>query len=236
MNGLAGGLSLLGAFTAGVLSFLAPCCLPMVPVYLAYLAGQGEKGRRHLVAQSILFTLGFTAVFVALGASASLIGQILLFNRALLRRLAGVILAVFGLHLAGILRFSFMERGRMLFAAAPKAGRRAGWRSFLLGVAFSAGWQPCVGPVLGGILALAGAQHTFQGGVLLLLAYSFGLAAPFVIAAAGLEWFRRRLPWLLSRSEAVRRFSGWLLILMGVLVFFDLFARLSNWLPWRPFL
>jgi cytochrome c-type biogenesis protein len=208
----------------------------MIPVYLAYLAGQGEKGRRHLVGQAVLFTLGFTTVFVALGASATLVGQFLLFNRAVLRRLAGILLVGFGLHLAGILRLPFLERGRMLFTTAPSGGRGAGWRSFLLGVAFSAGWQPCVGPVLGGILALAGTQSTLQGGILLLLAYSVGLALPFVAAAAGLEWFRARLPRLLARGEQVRMVSGWLLIVMGALVFFDLFARLGNWLPWRPFL
>ncbi len=232
------GLSLVGPFLAGLLSFFAPCCLPMVPVYLTYLAGErraGEGGleKGFLVRQAALFTLGFTAVFMALGASATTLGRLLLVNRALVRQAAGALLVVFGLHLAGLLRLGFLERGHMLMNPAPAGGRGgAWWRPLLLGVVFSAGWQPCIGPVLGGILALAGAQESVRAGMLLLLVYSLGLALPFIAAAAFLDRFRERLPALLARSGQLRRLSGYLLIVMGVLVFFNLLARLSGRIPW----
>ncbi|HHW15291.1 MAG TPA: cytochrome C biogenesis protein [Firmicutes bacterium] len=235
------GLTLLGAFAAGVLSFFAPCCLPMVPVYLAYLAGErrpGQAGRAtetpFLLGRAALFTLGFTLVFVLLGASATAVGQLLLVHRTLVRQIAGVLLIVFGLHLAGLLRLGFLERGRMLVNAAPARGSASTWwRPVLLGVAFSAGWQPCIGPVLGGILALAGTQGSLATGVLLLFVYSLGLGLPFLVAAAFLGRFRERLPALLARVGLLQRVSGYLLVAMGLLVFFNLFTRLSAWLPWQ---
>ncbi|MDI6870785.1 MAG: cytochrome c biogenesis protein CcdA [Bacillota bacterium] len=234
------GLSLFGAFLAGLLSFFAPCCLPMVPVYLAYLAGErrvGEAGPEmgFLVRRAVLFTLGFTVVFVALGATATTLGRLLLVHRTVVRQAAGVLLVVFGLHLADLLRLGFLERGHMLVNSARTGGRKnAWWRPFVLGVVFSAGWQPCIGPVLGGILALAGTQENVRAGILLLFAYSLGLALPFIAAAAFLGRFRQRLPGLLARSEQRRRVSGYLLLLMGVLVFFNLFGHLSGWIPWSP--
>lgn len=234
-------LTLLGAFAAGVLSFFAPCCLPMVPVYLTYLAGErgsGQAGRRaetpFLVGRAALFALGFTLVFVLLGASATAVGRLLLVHRTLVRQIAGVLLIVFGLHLTGLLRLGFLERGRMLVGAAPAGSGGAGWwRPVMLGVVFSAGWQPCIGPVLGGILALAGTQGSLTTGVLLLLVYSLGLALPFLAAAAFLGRFRERLPALLARAGLLQRISGYLLVGMGLLVFFNLFARLSAWIPWQ---
>lgn len=232
------GLSLLVAFAAGLLSFFAPCCLPMVPVYLAYLAGEESGGRSgetwFLLRQAALFTLGFTLVFVALGASATAVGRLLLLHRATLRHLAGFLLVLFGLHLSGLLRLGFLDRSRMLAGAAPR-GRGPGgvWRPLVLGVVFSAGWQPCIGPVLGGILALASAQGSVRAGVLLLLAYSLGLALPYLAAAAFLGRFREKLPALLARSAQLRKASGYLLLVMGALVFFNLFGRLSGWIPFR---
>lgn len=229
------GVSLLGAFAAGLLSFFAPCCLPLVPVYLAYLAGERKGDAGFLVRQAVLFSLGFTAVFVALGASATALGRLLLLNRAVVRQAAGALLVLFGLHLVGLLRLRFLERGAMLVKAAP--GSWAGWgRPILLGVAFSAGWQPCIGPVLGGILALAGAEGTVAGGMLLLLAYSLGLALPYVAAAAFVGRFRHRLPALMARAEQARRVSGYLLVVLGLLVFFNWLGRLSGWIPWTPVL
>jgi cytochrome c-type biogenesis protein len=210
----------------------------MVPAYLAYLGGErpGAEGgpeRGFLVRQAILFTLGFTAVFLALGASATTLGRLLLANRAVVRQAAGGLLVLFGLHLAGLLRLGFLERGHMLVNSAPAGGRgKAGWRPLLLGVAFSAGWQPCIGPVLGGILVLAGAQGSIRAGILLLFAYSLGLALPFIAAAAFLDRFRVRLPFLLARTGHLRRLSGYLLIVLGVLVFLNLLARLSGGIPW----
>ncbi|MGE5554039.1 MAG: cytochrome c biogenesis CcdA family protein [Betaproteobacteria bacterium] len=233
------GLSFLGAFAAGLLSFFAPCCLPMVPVYLTYLAGQRRSGTvgaetGFLVRQAILFTLGFTAVFVALGATATALGQLLLVHRVILREAAGLLLVLFGLHLAELLRLGFLERGHMLMNSPPAVGRGdAWWRPLLLGVSFSAGWQPCVGPALGGILALASAQGSVRTGVALLSVYSLGLALPFLAAAIFLGRFRERLPALLAWSGQVRRISGYLLITMGVLVFFNLLVRVSGWIPWR---
>lgn len=231
-------LTLLGAFAAGVLSFFAPCCLPMVPVYLTYLAGErapGEAGETgFLVRQAALFTFGFTVVFVLLGASATVAGRLLLLHRAAVRRVAGLLLVLFGLHLSGLLPLRFLEQERMLVSTAPGGkGGRGVLRPFLLGVVFSAGWQPCIGPVLGGILALAGAQGSVRAGVALLFVYSLGLALPFLAAAAFLGRFREKLPGLLARAGQLRKASGYLLLIMGVLVFFNLFGRLSAWLPIR---
>jgi cytochrome c-type biogenesis protein len=202
------------ALAAGVLSFLSPCVLPLVPSYLAYLGGDANR-RPLVIRNSFLFVLGFSLIFVSLGASASLLGSLILENRAWLMRLAGVLVIAFGLMLFGLLRVPFLYR-----SARPGYPRNGSTPlgAVLMGMAFAIGWTPCIGPVLGAILTLAGASGTLGTGAGLLAAYAAGLAVPFLLASLGLGAasglsvrFRHYLPW-------VERVSGGILVTAGVLM------------------
>lgn len=228
-------LDLLIAVGAGLLSFLSPCVLPLFPSYLSFIAGSSLEeleagtgaagGRRVLLANALLFILGFSLVFVALGAGATLLGQLLFRSQILLRRAGGVLVILMGLHVAGWLRIPFLMRERR----AHLAGRPAGYLgAVLVGMTFAAGWTPCIGPILGSILTLASVSQTAGAGILLLLAYSLGLAIPFLASALALrqflvffDGFRRFLP-LVSTA------SGILLILLGLLLVSDYFTLLSR--------
>lgn len=236
-----------GALLAGLLSFLSPCVLPLVPAYLSYISGvsvdalQNEEElpeqrriRKHVIAQSIWFVLGFSAIFIALGASASFLGSWLLVHMAVLAKVAGVIIMVFGLHYMGLIRIPFLLMEARLDTSKVNPGH--GFGAALLGAAFAFGWTPCVGPILGAILALASAQNELGKGIALLAAYSSGLAIPFLLAAfatgAFLRWakrFRRHL-------HTVEILSGVLLFAVGLLIFFGSFSIISGWIirymPW----
>ena len=205
------------AFAAGVLSFLSPCVLPLVPSYVSFVAGVGveelEAGdsevQRTAFLHSLVFVLGFSAVFMGLGASASYLGQLLSEHRAWITRIGGAVVVLFGMHL---------QRKPLGYVG-----------TFLVGVTFGAGWAPCIGPVLGGILTFAATREGLAEGVQLLGVYSAGLAVPFLIASSALSWFlsasrrfRRWLPW-------VERASGALLILVGVLLLSGQFTVLARW-------
>lgn len=235
-------VSLLVAFGAGIVSFLAPCTLPLVPVYATYLLGTAERrggGSRRgwLLIGALGFSLGFTAVFLTLGLSASLLGQIMLMNRTLLRRIAGALIFVFGAHLAGVFKIRWLESQIALNLPGTAAGSRAGTiaghlaRSLLLGVAFSAGWHPCIGPVLGAILAYAGTTGAVSSGLRLLLVYSLGMAVPFVLLALFFERFRPLVSFLQRHSALVARVTGVVLMLMGLAVFLDLLVYLTRLAP-----
>jgi cytochrome c-type biogenesis protein len=209
------------ALLAGVLSFLSPCVLPLVPSYLAYVGGSaaespGDKRQRRVALRnSLLFILGFSLVFIALGASASAVGVLLRSYRSLLILLGGLLVVVFGLVMLGVFRLPVLYRDTR---HQPTGDSSSPWGAVLLGMAFAAGWTPCIGPVLGGILTLAGASGTLSQGVLLLASYALGLAVPFLLAAIMLErflkfsaGFRRFLPW-------VERVSGGVLLLVGLLM------------------
>jgi len=215
------------AFTAGILSFLSPCVLPLVPSYLAYVGGSGVSSRRILVRNALLFVSGFSLVFIALGASASALGALLRTNRDVLTIVGGVLVILFGLVLLGVIRLPVLMRDTRVQA---KHDASTPWGAVLLGMAFAAGWTPCIGPVLGGILTLAGASGTLASGVLMLAVYSLGLAIPFLVAALALESFlrvsrrvRHWLPW-------VERASGALLLIAGVLMVTGTYTRLNTWL------
>ncbi|WP_084413534.1 cytochrome c biogenesis CcdA family protein [Desulfovirgula thermocuniculi] len=185
-------VSLGAAFVAGLLSFFSPCILPLVPSYLAYLAGSSLEellrrewggGRFELLGRTAFFVLGFSLLFVLMGLSAGKLGQLLLHHMHLLRKAGGALILLCGLQLAGFLNFGWLVRERRV-RFVP---REAGWvSSFLLGAAFSAGWTPCVGPVLASILLVAGQSASLKAGALLLSAYSLGLGVPFVLSAAAL--------------------------------------------------
>lgn len=236
------------AFLAGLLSFLSPCVLPLVPSYLAFVGGSvggsvgvvGAAGngavapgagsaiaRRVLLRQSLLFIAGFTLVFIVMGASASMLGAVLREHRALLTVVAGVVVALFGLVMLGFLKIPLLYRD-----ARPRyRGETAHpWGALLLGMAFAAGWSPCIGPILGGILTLAGGSGTLAQGIGLLAVYALGLAVPFLAAAMAIEpflrfsrGFRGYMPW-------VERAAGVLLLAAGVLMVTGTYTQLNTYL------
>ena len=215
------------AFTAGILSFLSPCVLPLVPSYLAYVGGSGAAKRSVLLRNAALFVVGFSSIFIALGASASALGSLLRSQREALTIGGGVLVIVFGLVLLGVIRLPVLMRDTRV-QARHDASTPVG--AVLLGMAFAAGWTPCIGPVLGGILTLAGASGTLLEGVTMLAVYSAGLAVPFLLAALALDPFlrvsrrlRHWLPW-------VERAAGGLLVVAGVLMVTGTYTRLNSWL------
>ena len=211
------------AVIAGVLSFSSPCALPLVPGYLSYMSGIGA-GRGRTVGAAVLFVTGFAIVFTSLGAVASGVGQALVQQRALLERGAGVLIVLMGLFLVGLVPLRPLYReGRPLLARVRPGPAGA----HFLGVAFAVGWTPCIGPVLGSILVLAGSEGTLRQGALLLLLYSLGLGVPFVLAALLLERFDAATGWLRRHSAAVNGVGGVLLIGMGALL---LSGRLNSFL------
>lgn len=217
------------AFMAGILSFLSPCVLPLVPSYLAYVAGSAaaNKRRQLAVSNSLFFILGFSLIFIALGASASLVGSLLRDYRYLLTILGGILVLGFGLMMLGLVKLPFLYRDtRQSF----KGDSSTPLGAIFLGMAFAAGWTPCIGPVLGGILTLAGASGTLFHGVMLLATYALGLALPFFFSALALEsflrfsqGFRHYLPW-------VERIAGSLLIVAGILMLTGLYTSLNSFL------
>jgi len=225
------GLGLAVAFVAGLLSFLSPCVLPLVPSYVGFLTGMTlpeMTGRRRVaLLHALLFVAGFSLVFVLLGASATALGGALKYYQAWIARAGGVLVILFGLVCLGVVKEGFLDQDRRFQLQHKPVGYLG---SALVGVAFGAGWTPCIGPVLGAILSLAATSDSVSRGMLLLGVYSAGLAVPFLLAAVAvesfLEWFqrfRRFLPW-------VMRVSGVLLILVGLLMATGQFTRLAGWL------
>ena len=231
MTGNADHLNWLTAAAAGLLSFLSPCVLPLVPGYVSYISGvslQNLKAgdsriTRRVFRSSLLFVLGFSFVFIALGASATAVGKLLLDRISALRQVAGLVVILFGAHLTGIVRIPFLNYEKKMEAKRPLTSAGA----FLVGAAFAFGWTPCIGPILAGILTLASTQQTVGQGITLLVAYSLGLGVPFLITSFGVQtvWARFR--------RYVRAFevaSGLLLIAIGALMFFDRIGMLAQYL------
>ena len=224
-------VGILIAFTAGILSFLSPCVLPLIPSYVSFISGlsleEAEDKRWTAIRHAVLFVSGFTLIFVALGATATGLGRLLNYNQVWLERGGGALIVAFGLYLLSGWQWAPLARERRVHLADKPLGYLG---SVLVGVAFGAGWTPCIGPILGSILLFTSTQQDLGRGVGLLLAYSAGLAVPFLIAAAAverfLEWFkgfRRFLP-------LVSRLAGGLLVFMGLLVMTGYFAILAGWL------
>lgn len=221
------------AFLAGVLSLISPCVLALVPAYLTYMSGVSvraaaaqARGSAPVVAHALLFVAGFSLLFVAYGASASLLGRLLIVNQRLLAQVAGVLVAAFGLHTLGVLRIPWLEREKRLRYRGP-SGRLQ--HSFLIGIAFAAGWTPCVGPILGAILAMASVSATLWQGVLLLLFYAAGMGLPFVLIAATLDKSQRLLGAIKRNHRAVEVASGLLLIGIGIMLYTDTFSLLARY-------
>jgi cytochrome c-type biogenesis protein len=230
-------LSLIGfltAFAAGVVSFLSPCVLPLVPGYVSFVAGSeledlrdGTAPRLQSLTLAATFVLGFTAVFVALGASATALGNLLLSYRYELGVVAGVVIALFGLHILGLTPIRLLERDTR-FHLDVTGGRTV--TAFLLGLAFAFGWTPCIGPVLGAILTLSASTADVGKGSLLLAVYSLGLGLPFLLAAVFTGTLLARLKALGRAGRNLQRAAGVLLVVMGVLMVTGQFEVMAYWL------
>ncbi len=224
------------AFVAGLASFLSPCVLPLVPIYLAQLVGQsvyqGTGASREPVARLVTFlhaatfVAGFTLSFVALGATASTLGSFLSSHLVILRQLGGIILVVTGLYLMGLLKLPFLYQQRRFTFQPTRPGYPA---SFLIGVIFAIAWTPCIGPILSSILVLAASTATLKQGVWLLLAYSLGLGVPFLSLGLGLNGLSRLLTWLKPHLGKIEVGTGVLMIGVGILVFFNLLVYLNQY-------
>ena len=227
----ASGVSFAVALLAGVLSFLSPCVLPLIPSYVGFLTGMSveelEVQRRAALVHAAWFVAGFSFIFMALGASASAVGNLFGAYQVWLGRVGGVLVILFGLYLLGVLRPAFLMRERSFKIAEKPLGYLG---SALVGIAFGAAWTPCVGPILGGILTLAAARTTVGEGTVLLGVYALGLAIPFLLTAVALEkflaWFQRFRPYIVW----VDRVAGTILIVLGLLLVTDRFTLLATWL------
>jgi len=225
----------LAAFLAGILSFLSPCVLPLVPGYVSLISGasveelQSPERRmlRRVMLHSLTFVLGFSVVFVALGAVATGVGQIVNEYHSILSKIAGVVVILFGLHLTGLLKIKALYADKRLHEV--KGGASA-FGSFVVGFAFAFGWTPCIGPILATILVLAGAQQTVWKGVVLLAVYSLGLAVPFLLTSLGVDRFLAFYGRFRRHLHAVEVCSGVLLIAIGVLIFLNNLRLLSGYL------
>ena len=224
------------AFLAGLASFLSPCVLPLVPIYLAQLVGQSvsqsadgqQEHPSHLTTflHALMFVLGFTLAFVALGATASTLGSFLRAYQLLLRQIGGIVLVIFGLHLTGILRLP-MFYWQKRFAFRPT--RPSYPASLLIGIIFAIGWTPCVGLILGPILGLAANVATLRQGVMLLLFYSLGLGLPFLLLGLGVDQLGRVLKWLKPHVGKIEIGTGVVMIVAGAIIFFNLLPYLNQY-------
>lgn len=228
-------IGFIAAFSAGLLSFLSPCVLPLIPGYLSFLTGLStaelsdqERPTQRVLVPALLFIAGFSFVFVALGASASVLGRTLLQYRSILEVVGGVAIMVFGVILLGVIRIPFLYgEARVDLEKSRMFGRAAG---FVFGMAFAAGWTPCVGPILGTILALAGSTGDVGRGSLLLLVYSLGLGVPFLMVALLFGRLRGVLEWFARHSLVINRVAGSVLILLGAFIASGRMGVLATWL------
>jgi cytochrome c-type biogenesis protein len=236
-------VGLSGAFLAGLLSFFSPCVLPLTPVYLAQLVGpsvwrtaradsKSTRLKRETLLHAAAFVGGLSLIFITLGATASALGAFFAGHAELLRQIGGVVLIVFGLYVAGILPIPWLDRERRFSLRFGQASYPA---SFLVGMVFGLGWTPCVGPILAAILLLAAQAATLQYGVLLLAIYSLGLGIPFLALGVGFETLAPRLKRLSPYLPLIERGTGVLLILLGVVIFFNWLVYLNTWFS-PPFL
>ncbi len=237
-------ISLVAAFVAGLLSFISPCVLPLIPGYLSFVSGvtlqemRGEGqaapagSRRRVLGSSLAFVLGFSLVFISLGASASAVGQFLMSRLAIIGKIAGVLIVLFGLHMMGVLRISWLYSEKRVQTQKKPAGP---FGAVLVGIAFAFGWTPCIGPILAGILAVAASKDTMMDGVKLLAAYSAGLGIPFLITSLAINQFFAAFARIRKHYHAIEVVSGVLLVAVGVLIFTNQFTIIARFLqPYLP--
>ena len=223
-----------GAFIAGLLSFLSPCVLPLIPSYITYITGlsfadlqsdhPGSSVRKTSVLHSLAFILGFTVVFVLLGASATYLGSFLNQHAGVLRKAGGVLIVLLGIHVTGLVPFKLLLGEKRLSLNRKPAGFAG---TFVVGVAFAAGWTPCIGPILATILTVAATEESVYQGITLLLIYSLGLGIPFFLSSLAMHQFLVMFQRLKKYIRALEISTGIFLIITGVVIYFNLLSRLS---------
>lgn len=224
------------SFTAGVLSFLSPCVLPLIPSYVSFITGMSlddvQRSRRTTLLHALLFVAGFTIVFMALGATATVLGRLFHQERDWVGRVGGVLVIVLGLYLLGVFNIGAFSRERRVHIANKPLGYLG---TVLVGMAFAAGWPPCIGPILGGVLTYTASSADLNRGLLLLFAYSLGLALPFLLAALMIDKFMAVFQRYKGALVWMSRASGVLLIGIGILMITGSMTVLTTWLQqWTP--
>ena len=226
------GLSLMIATAAGILSFLSPCVLPIVPPYLAFIGGtsiddMSEGRERGVIVKALFFVMGLSTVFIFLGLAASAFGQVFLQYQTQMGKVAGAVIILFGLHFLGILKIAFLYR-EARFDAGDQGGSLFG--AYILGLAFAFGWTPCIGPILGTILSLAAQEDSVQRGIVLMAFYAGGLGVPFILAAMFMRRFLKVMNKFKKHMGLIEKLMGVMLVVVGLLLVTGLFSEMSFWL------
>jgi cytochrome c-type biogenesis protein len=241
-------VSLFAAFVAGILSFISPCVLPLIPGYLSFVSGvtleelrapgaaavlaSSDAKRRQAVIMSLAFVLGFSIIFISLGASATAIGTLLMEHLELLGKIAGVVIILFGLHMMGVLKIGLLYKEKRVQTNKKPAGF---FGAILVGMAFAFGWTPCIAPILSAILVVAATQETVSEGVLLLAAYSAGLGVPFIATSFAINQFLAASARIRKHYHTIEVVSGVLMVIVGVLIFTNKFTIIAQLLtPYLP--
>jgi cytochrome c-type biogenesis protein len=238
-------VTLLAAFAAGFLSFISPCVLPLIPGYISFISGmtleemQGQSdpasassSRQRVLLASIAFVMGFTVVFVIMGASATAIGKFVKEYAPIIAKIAGTLLVIFGLHMMGVFRIRLLENDTRVHTNRKPAGPLG---AFVVGTAFAFAWTPCIGPILGGILTMAASRDSVGEGMQMLAAYSLGLGIPFLLTSVAINQFFTAAARIRKHYRTIEIVSGVLLILVGLLIFFDQFTLIAKYLtPYLP--
>jgi cytochrome c-type biogenesis protein len=230
-------VSVFVAFTAGLISFLSPCILPMIPSYLAFITGISleelsqdqnlKKVRKSVITNSLFFILGFSILFIAMGASATFIGKFLAKNIRWLEIIGGTLVVTLGLHFAGVFKLKFLDRERKIHLDKKPLGLVG---TVLVGMAFGAGWTPCVGPILGSILTMAAATQDIAKGIVLLISYSIGLGIPFLLAGLLIHKFFEYFKTIRKYFRVITLVGGILLVIIGLLLITGYFTTISSFL------
>ena len=235
------------AFVAGLLSFVSPCVLPLIPSYVSFISGisfeqltaenNPSEVKKVIIFNSLMFILGFTVVFVAMGTTITLLGQYFTAHQAIFRKVGAAVIIFFGLHIIGIVNIKVLQRDKRFQFSQNKPLGLVG--SFFVGLGFAAGWTPCIGPILASILFVAGTSETLGLGILLLLIYSLGLALPFFLTSLGINTFLKYFDRFKKHMRVVSIVSGVFLIFVGILIYTNKFAiltaRLNAWFPFLIF-
>lgn len=227
-------VSLVAAFLAGFLSFISPCILPLIPGYISFISGvslediENKKGQSQntIIISSLFFILGFSLIFILLGATATFLGNFLLKKAFVLRKVAGIIIILFGIHMSGLYRIKFLDYEKRVYTNSRPVNNIVG--PFLMGLAFAFGWTPCVGPILSAILVYASTQDTVYQGILLLTLYSAGLGIPFLLTALAINKFYLFSNKIKKNFKIIEIVGGILLMLIGGLILTDNLQRIVN--------
>jgi cytochrome c-type biogenesis protein len=235
-------INILTAFIFGLLSFISPCVLPIIPGYISFISGKSlsdmtgndAEAKRSIIINTLMFIFGFTVIFVLMGAAATSIGQFLNENLTLISKIAGVIIVIFGLHMIGIFKLGFLNYEKRFHLQDKKLGILG---SFTVGSAFAFGWTPCIGPILAGILAIASQQETVMQGIVLLFVYSLGLGIPFFLTALSINKFFSVFNNIKKHFHTIEVVGGVMLVIVGLLMITNYLTIIASYLSrWFPFL